>query len=79
MLLLIFLMESCIPTRELTTAAGATRVDQPTGSGGTKTVNPYGDPLVIDTKQPLQTIRDVGGGNFIHRFGGANTPTEPVS
>ncbi len=29
--------------------------------------------------ETLQTIQDVGGGNFIHRYGGTNSALDPVS
>ncbi len=40
---------------------------------------PYIARLEVFPDQHLQIIKDVGGGNFIHRYGGADTPFEPVS
>ena len=35
--------------------------------------------LTIFPDQPMQILQDVASGNFIHRYGGAHTATEPVS
>lgn len=35
--------------------------------------------LRVEIDSPLQTIREVGGGNFIHRFGGVSRGFDPVS
>ncbi|GAP06301.1 hypothetical protein ATHL_01154 [Anaerolinea thermolimosa] len=35
--------------------------------------------LSVKVDSPLQTIREVGGGNFIHRFGGVTGGFDPVS
>ncbi len=36
-------------------------------------------PVQIDTSVTRQTLREVGGGNFIHYFGGVETAFDPVS
>lgn len=35
--------------------------------------------LKVKVDSPLQTVREVGGGNFIHRFGGVTEGFDPVS
>ncbi len=43
------------------------------------TPTPYIARLQVFPDEPLQTLKDVGGGNFIHRYGGTNSPLDPVS
>lgn len=43
------------------------------------TPTPFLARIIIDPSIKLQTLVDVGGGNFIHRYGGAKEGLEPVS
>jgi O-glycosyl hydrolase len=52
---------------------------KPTEADLPVTPTPYIARLEVFPGEPLQTIRDVGGGNFIHRYGGTNSPLDPVS
>jgi hypothetical protein len=43
------------------------------------TPTPFFYHLTINPDEALQTLRDVGAGNFIHRFGGVSEATDPIS
>jgi O-glycosyl hydrolase len=65
------------PTATATTAPTATAVPTATKIPPTPTT-PYRE-LVVYPDQELQTVREVGGGNFIHYFGQSHAAFEPVS
>jgi len=65
-------LTGCIPATQAPTAEPS-----PTAIPASPTA--YIARLEIFPDQPLQTIKDVGGGNFIHRYGGTNSPLDPVS
>jgi hypothetical protein len=43
------------------------------------TPTPFLARIIVDSSIKYQTLEDVGGGNFIHRYGGAQQALEPVS
>jgi hypothetical protein len=55
----------------------ATAAPSPSAPPATRT--PYIARLEVFPDQPLQIIKDVGSGNFIHRYGGTDSPLDPVS
>lgn len=61
-------------TETPTAMATALPVEKPT-PGATVSI----PTLSVKVDAPLQTIREVGGGNFIHRFGGVTEGFDPVS
>lgn len=78
--LLIILISGCSGQSEtpaVTTPSAVTNVIDELEEPATTT--PYIVQMEVFPDQRLQVLKDVGGGNFIHRYGGADTPFEPVS
>jgi O-glycosyl hydrolase len=59
--------------------ASAVPTSSPSPLAQTQTPVPNYRELVVSPDQPRQTMREVGGGNFINYFGQARTSFEPVS
>ncbi len=62
-----------------TQAAQPTSTPEPSATTALPTRAASAAMLTIYPDQPLQVIREVGGGNFIHRFGGVRSAFDPVS
>lgn len=86
LLSIILLLAACAapatPTAVPTAMSAPTVTPTPTATPTpSPTPIPVAPPakIVVDPSVVGQTIREVGGGNFIHRFGGVTRPLDPVS
>jgi hypothetical protein len=73
-ILFTLFLVSCAPKAVLPVM---TSTPAPTTLPPTKT--PYILRMSVFPDESLQTIQDVGGGNFVHRYSGTNTALDPVS
>lgn len=69
------------PTLKLPTHTAQVRTRQPAAAALPSSTPEASNGFIIkiDPTQTRQTLRDVGGGNYVHRFGATRTSLEPVS
>ncbi len=79
MVVLLFLTVACKPDRHSTAVLPANTPHPLISLTPTATPVPVWVNITIDQSDKRQTIGQIGGGNFIHYFGGTTSATEPIS
>jgi O-glycosyl hydrolase len=74
---ILFILSGCAAPAEVNNPVAETPPQASEAAQPTKT--PFIRRLEVFPDQPLQTIREIGGGNFIHMFGGVTDASDPIS